>query len=68
MMEATTRTFTAQDWAEHQQFVEMFRAAKQRKRERQAQIELELKERAEYMMKEWARIDAIYKEIDNESI
>jgi hypothetical protein len=36
MMEATTRTFTAQDWAEHQQFVEMFRAAKQRKRERQA--------------------------------
>ena len=68
MMEATTRTFTAQDWAEHQQFVEMFRAAKQRKRERQAQIELELKERAEYMMKERARIDAIYKEIDNESI
>ena len=32
-METTTQHFTAQDWAEHAQFVRMFRAAKQRKRE-----------------------------------
>ena len=32
-MEATTRTFTAEEWTEHEQFVQMFRAAKQRKRE-----------------------------------
>ena len=28
-MEATTRTFTAEEWTEHEQFVQMFRAAKQ---------------------------------------
>ena len=32
-MEATTRTFTAEEWTEHEQFVQMFRAAKQRKQE-----------------------------------
>ena len=31
-MEAT-RTFTAEEWTEHEQFVQMFRAAKQRKQE-----------------------------------
>ena len=32
-MEATTRSFTAEEWTEHEQFVQMFRAAKQRKQE-----------------------------------
>ena len=30
-MEATIQKFSAQDWAEHEQFVQMFRAAKARK-------------------------------------
>lgn len=68
IMEATTRTFTAQDWAEHEEFVKMFRAAKQRKREREAQIQQELKARAEYLEKEYARMNAIYKELDDEAI
>ena len=32
-MEATVRTFTPEDWVEHEKYVQMFRAAKQRKRE-----------------------------------
>ena len=45
-MEATTQHFTAQDWAEHAQFVQMFRAAKQRKREWQAKMEVTLADKA----------------------
>jgi hypothetical protein len=56
-MEATT-TFTAEQWARHEQFVEMLRAVKQRKRERQTQIEMRLKEEEEYVRKERARLDA----------
>ena len=37
-MEATTRTFTAEEWTEHEQFVQMFRAAKQRKQEWQKKM------------------------------
>ena len=47
IMEATTQNFTAQDWAEHAQFVQMFRAAKQRKREWQAKMEVVLAEKAQ---------------------
>jgi alpha-L-fucosidase len=36
-MEAT-RTFTAEEWTEHEQFVQMFRAAKQRKQEWQKKM------------------------------
>ena len=43
-MEATTTTFTAEQWARHEQFVETLRAVKQRKRERQTRIEMRLKE------------------------
>ena len=46
-MEAMTQHFTAQDWAEHAQFVQMFRAAKQRKHEWQAKMEATLSEKAE---------------------
>lgn len=33
IMETTTQVFTPDDWAEHEQFVQIFRAAKQRKQE-----------------------------------
>ena len=49
-MEAT-RTFTAEEWKEHEQFVQMFRAAKQRKQEWQKMMEVVLAEKAE---KRWA--------------
>lgn len=45
-MEATTQKFTSQDWAEHEQFVQMFRTAKQRKREWQQKMEVLLAEKA----------------------
>ena len=46
-MEATIQKFTAQDWTEHEQFVQMFRAAKQRKREWQQKMEITLAEKAQ---------------------
>ena len=61
-------TFTAEQWARHEKFVETLRAVKQRKRERQAQIEMRLKEEQEYVSKERARLDAIYKDLDDEII
>ncbi len=57
-METMTQKFTAQDWAEHEQFVQMFRAAKQRKREWQQQMEVILAEKAEKIRK---RREEIYK-------
>jgi len=57
-----------EQWARHEQFVEMLRAVKQRKRERQTQIEMRLKEEEEYVRKERARLDAIYKDLDDEII
>lgn len=66
-MEATT-TFTAEQWARHEKFVETLHAVKQRKRERQAQIEMRMKEEQEYVRKERARLDAIYKDLDDEII
>jgi len=45
-MEATVKTFTAEQWERHEKFVQMFRAAKQRKREWQERRvkELEMEE------------------------
>ena len=59
-MEATKRTFTAEDWAEHEKFVQMFRTAKQRKRERQARIEMELAAAEEYARKRRAEVQALF--------
>jgi hypothetical protein len=46
----------------------MFRAAKQRKQEWQARRIKELEAEEEYARKERARIDAIFKDLDDESI
>ena len=59
-MEATTQNFTAQDWAEHTQFVQIFRAAKQRKREWQAKMEVVLAEKAQKMRKRREEIDKLF--------
>ena len=61
-MEATTQNFTAQDWAEHAQFVQMFRAAKQRKREWQAKMEVVLAEKAQKIRKRRDEIDKLFEE------
>lgn len=67
-MATTTTTFTAEQWARHEKFVAMFRAAKQRKQEWQARRIKELEAEEEYVRKERARIDAIFKDLDDESI
>ncbi len=59
-MEARTQNFTAQDWTEHEQFVQMFRAAKQRKREWQAKMEVVLAEKAEKIRKRREEIDKLF--------
>jgi|GEM_PF-1475213 len=56
-MEATIQKFTVQDWAEHEQFVQMFRAAKQRKREWQQKMEVVLAEKAERIRKRREEIE-----------
>lgn len=63
---ATTRTFTPEDWAEHEKYVQMFRAAKQRKREWQARMEIVLAEKEEKVRKRRAEVDALFKGIDDE--
>ena len=50
-MEITTRTFTDEEWTEHEQFVQMFRAAKQRKQEWQKKMGVVLAEKAEKIRK-----------------
>ena len=67
-MDATTTTFTAEQWARHEKFVEMFRAAKRRKQEWQARRIKELEAEEEYARLERARIDAIFKDLDDEAI
>lgn len=64
---ATTRTFTPEDWAEHEKYVQMFRAAKQRKREWQARMEIVLTEKEEKVRKRRAEVDALFKGIDDET-
>ncbi len=59
-MEGRTTTFTDQDWAEHAQFVQMFRAAKQRKREWQAKMEATLADKAEKIRKRREEIDKLF--------
>jgi len=59
-MEATIQHFTAQDWAEHAQFVQMFRAAKQRKHEWQQKMEAVLAEKAEKIRKRREEIDKLF--------
>ena len=59
-MATATKTFTPKDWAEHEQFVQMFRAAKQRKRAWQAKMEVVLAEREEKVRKRRAEIEALF--------
>ncbi|MBQ9637524.1 MAG: hypothetical protein IJV36_06505 [Prevotella sp.] len=54
------KTFTPEQWAEHERFVQMFRAAKQRKREWQAMINKKLDEEEEYIRRRRAEIDAMF--------
>ena len=61
-MEAIKQKYTAQDWAEHKQFVEMFRAAKQRKREWQQKMEVVLAEKAEKIRKRREEIDKLFEQ------
>lgn len=56
----TATTFTPQDWVEHEKFVQMFRAAKQRKREWQARRIKELEAEEEYVSKCRAEVDALF--------
>ena len=58
-MEATT-TFTPEDWASHEKFVQMFRAAKKRKREWQANMEVFLEEREERVRRRRAEVNALF--------
>ena len=55
-----TKTFTAEEWTEHEQFVQMFRAAKQRKREWQQKMEVVLAEKAERIRKRREEIDKLF--------
>ena len=52
-MEATTRTFTAEEWNEHEQFVQMFRAW-------QKKMGVVLAEKAEKIRKRRAEIDKLF--------
>ena len=61
-MEATTRTFTAEEWTEHERFVQMFRAAKQRKQEWQKKMGVVLAEKAEKIRRRRAEIDKLFEE------
>ena len=54
------KTFTPEQWARHERFVQMFRAAKQRKREWQAMINKKLDEEEEYIRRRRAEIDAMF--------
>ena len=60
IMAIKATTFTPQDWAEHEKFVQMFRAAKQRKREWQAKIEVKLAEKEERVRRRRAEVEALF--------
>ena len=55
-----TKTFTAEEWTKHEQFVQMFRAAKQRKLEWQKKMGVVLAEKAEKIRKRRAEIDKLF--------
>ena len=54
------QTFTPEQWARHERFVKMFRAAKQRKRAWQANMESKLKEEEEYISQRRMAVDALF--------
>ena len=55
-----TTEFTTEDWAKHEKFVQAFRAAKQRKREWQARMEVKLAKREEEVRRRREEIDALF--------
>ncbi len=59
-MEATAYHFTQEDWLEHERFVQMFRAAKRRKREWQARMEVKLAKEEEEIRKRRAAVNALF--------
>lgn len=59
-MEATT--YTPEQWARHEKFVEMFRAAKKRKREWQAKMEIKLAEEEEAIFRKRQALYAEYEQ------
>ena len=59
-MEATVKTFTAEQWERHEKFVQMFRAAKQRKREWQERRVKELEMEEAYVRQRRAEGDALF--------
>ena len=59
-METNIQEFTAQDWAQHEEFVQMFRAAKRRKLEWQSKMEVMLAEKAERIRKRREQIDRLF--------
>ena len=56
IMEITTRTFTDEEWTEHEQFVQM------RKQEWQKKMGVVLAEKAEKIRKRRAEIDKLFEE------
>ena len=61
-MKTSEQVFTPEQWARHEQFVAMFRAAKQRKREWQARKEIELSAQEEYARMRRAEVDELFKD------
>lgn len=57
-----TTDYTAEDWAEHEQFVQMFRAAKLRKHEWQQKMEVVLAEKAERIRKRREEINKLFEQ------
>jgi hypothetical protein len=55
-----TTTFTPEDWAQHEKFVQAFRAYKKYKREWQAEMEVKLTKREEEIRRRRAEIDALF--------
>lgn len=54
------KTFTPEQLARHEKFVNIFRAAKQRKREWQAKMDIVLAEKEEKVRKRRAEIEAMF--------
>ena len=62
------RVFTKDDWAEHERYVRMFRAAKQRKREWQARRVRELEAEEAYVQQRRQKVSALFERIDHEAL
>lgn len=59
-MEITVTSFSAEQWERHEKFVQMFRAAKQRKREWQDRRIKELEAEEDYARKRRAEVNALF--------